>query len=330
MGSVKTRLALLILVVAFAMTALPAFAAEVSGPVPNQCFVQGHELTGLEPDAARALIASATPLPGLSPITFTAAGKTFTFTTRTALAVNVEAMLAEAYEDTTTVGFDIDPVYSIKGTVISSWVNARKASVYRAPVNARYVARNSRMVVKGSRSGRMLAVAGSRTVVTNAVNQALKTGASPTGSLALKTASITPKITKSKLGKVIHIDLSERRLRLYNKGKLAKKYRVAIGTPGHPTPRGSFKITAKRKNPTWGNPGSAWASNMPSFIGPGPNNPLGTRAMNLNVSGIRIHGTSKRYSIGTAASHGCVRMLREDVENLFKRVSVGTPVHIVK
>jgi L,D-transpeptidase ErfK/SrfK len=68
---------------------------------------------------------------------------------------------------------------------------------------------------------------------------------------------------------------------------------------------------------------------MPAYIPPGPNNPLGTRALYLNTSGIRIHGTSKRSSIGTAASHGCMRMLREDVEALYPLVPVGTKIHIV-
>lgn len=69
---------------------------------------------------------------------------------------------------------------------------------------------------------------------------------------------------------------------------------------------------------------------MPRFIPPGPNNPLGTRALNLNVSGIRIHGTPNVASIGTAASHGCVRMVRRDIEELYELVDVGTRVLIVR
>jgi lipoprotein-anchoring transpeptidase ErfK/SrfK len=69
---------------------------------------------------------------------------------------------------------------------------------------------------------------------------------------------------------------------------------------------------------------------MPSVIGPGPNNPLGTRALYLNASGIRIHGTPNWRSIGHRASHGCLRMRRRDVENLYPRVPVGTAVWITK
>jgi len=83
--------------------------------------------------------------------------------------------------------------------------------------------------------------------------------------------------------------------------------------------------------PTWYNNGSDWAKNMPATIGPGPGNPLGTRALYLNAAGIRIHGipSSEDWSIGSAASHGCMRMHRWDAEDLYPRVPVGTRVIIV-
>jgi len=68
---------------------------------------------------------------------------------------------------------------------------------------------------------------------------------------------------------------------------------------------------------------------MPASIPPGPGNPLGTRAMYLNAPGIRIHGTWSSSSIGTAASHGCIRMLIADSEQLYPLVPIGTTV-IVK
>ena len=110
---------------------------------------------------------------------------------------------------------------------------------------------------------------------------------------------------------------------------MSKQYRVATGTGGYPTPHGQFHITAKRLNPTWYNPNSDWSRGMPAFIGPGPSNPLGTRAMNLNASGIRIHGTPDSGSIGTNASHGCIRMQMHEAEDLFERVEVGTPVLVI-
>ncbi len=126
------------------------------------------------------------------------------------------------------------------------------------------------------------------------------------------------------------LDISERRLYLYEGGLVLKTYRVAVGTPRYPTPLGSYRITFKRMNPTWYNPNKAWSEDMPPFIPPGPGNPLGPRALNLSASGIRIHGTPSTWSIGRAASHGCIRMYPRDVIDLFPRVSVGTPVDIIR
>lgn len=126
----------------------------------------------------------------------------------------------------------------------------------------------------------------------------------------------------------ILISRAQRMLYVYKGGKVIKTFRVAVGRPRFPTPAGNFKIVNKRTNPTWVNPGSGWAKTMPNRIPPGPDNPLGTRAMDLSVSGIRIHGTPSAGSIGTAASHGCIRMRIPEAVQLFKMVKVGTPVEI--
>jgi L,D-transpeptidase ErfK/SrfK len=89
-------------------------------------------------------------------------------------------------------------------------------------------------------------------------------------------------------------------------------------------------VTLKRYLPTWVNPWSKWSMDMPAKIGPGPGNPLGTRALNLSAPGIRIHGTPHARSIGYSVSHGCIRMRMPDVEALYPLVPKGTPVFIVK
>lgn len=140
---------------------------------------------------------------------------------------------------------------------------------------------------------------------------------------------IEPSLRAESFDTAIIVSTSQNVLKLYGKGELRKKYNVATGTGGYPTPRGQFWITAKRMNPTWYNPYSDWSRDMPAFIPPGPSNPLGTRALNLSASGIRIHGTPDSGSIGSNASHGCIRMLMSDAEELFEKVNVGTPVLIV-
>ncbi|MGH9178579.1 MAG: L,D-transpeptidase family protein [Acidimicrobiales bacterium] len=130
---------------------------------------------------------------------------------------------------------------------------------------------------------------------------------------------------------VILVRLAENKLYHYDNGVLAKTYTIATGTSRYPTPKGNFEVVLKRRNPTWVNPDpKGWGRSLPARIGPGPRNPLGTRAMNLNSPGIRIHGTSNVASLGTAASHGCIRMAMSDIEELFDKVDQGTPVAIIQ
>lgn len=165
-----------------------------------------------------------------------------------------------------------------------------------------------------------------------AIEDSLKSNAATDSlNVALTGKTIEPKKTAESLQTTpsLVVTLSERSIVLFNGNKVVKSYQCAIGTPDHPTPVGNWKIVLKRNNPTWVNPGSEWAKDMPKAIPPGPTNPLGLRALNLNASGIRIHGTTSLSSIGTAASHGCMRMRNDDIIDLFDRVEVGTPVFII-
>lgn len=131
-------------------------------------------------------------------------------------------------------------------------------------------------------------------------------------------------------GTVILVRTGENKLYLYKNGRVVRTYGVATGSPRYATPTGRFEVTLKRYLPTWVNPWSSWSMNEPARIGPGPDNPLGTRALNLSAPGIRIHGTPAPRSIGYSVSHGCIRMRMPDVEALYPLVPKGTPVFIVK
>jgi lipoprotein-anchoring transpeptidase ErfK/SrfK len=97
-------------------------------------------------------------------------------------------------------------------------------------------------------------------------------------------------------------------------------YDVAVGTPATPSPEGEFTIVNRLTDPTWYASGKA--------VRPGPANPLGSRWMGLSAPGYGIHGTNAPRSIGKAASHGCIRMRRRDVEELFELVGVGATVEL--
>jgi len=182
---------------------------------------------------------------------------------------------------------------------------------------------NGHLIVQHGKAGRALRSA----AAVDALREALRTGSS---SVELHTRALAPRVSDNKLGKTIVIRISQNRLYLYNGLKLERKFSVATGQLGiYPTPMGHWEIINKRINPTWVNPAKdTWGAGEPDFIPPGPDNPLGTRALDLNAPGIRIHGTPADASIGHYASHGCIRMHIPDSEALFGLVDVGTPVII--
>lgn len=129
------------------------------------------------------------------------------------------------------------------------------------------------------------------------------------------------------VGKIV-VTLSKFRLQIIRDGKVVVTYKVAVGQPAFPTPTGSYHIVNKQQDPTWTPPpGSSWAKGL-GPIPPGPGNPLGTRWMGTSAPLVGIHGTYADSSIGTRASHGCIRMHIPDVEALYEQVSVGMRVEL--
>ncbi len=117
-------------------------------------------------------------------------------------------------------------------------------------------------------------------------------------------------------------------LRLWKNLELAKSYTVAVGQEGLETPEGLYHIQEKQVNPSWHVPDSAWAGDLAGqVIPPGPADPIKARWMGI-FEGAGIHGTDETYSLGSAASHGCVRMAIPDVIELYSQVEVGTPIYI--
>ena len=128
---------------------------------------------------------------------------------------------------------------------------------------------------------------------------------------------------------IITVQKSTFTLRLFKHLKLSRTYQVAIGQPAYPTPQGLFRIQDKQVNPVWSVPNSPWAGELggSTVAGGTAGNPLKARWMGI-TDGVGIHGTGEPWSVGSAASHGCLRMRVPDVIDLFPRVPVGTPVLI--
>ncbi|HEX4364618.1 MAG TPA: L,D-transpeptidase family protein [Solirubrobacteraceae bacterium] len=142
-------------------------------------------------------------------------------------------------------------------------------------------------------------------------------------------AKVTADKLRAKTSTVITVDQKTFTLRLFKRLKVVKTYKVAVGQPQYPTPRGLFSVTNKQVNPVWSVPNSPWAGELAGTTVDGGSaaNPLKARWMGL-VDGVGIHGTGEDASIGSRASHGCVRMHVGDVIALYKRVPLGTPVLI--
>ena len=143
---------------------------------------------------------------------------------------------------------------------------------------------------------------------------------------------VQPKVTTAELAQkyptVLIINRSGFQLTLYKRLSLAKTYRIAVGRQGLETPAGQYTIQDKQVNPSWHVPNSPWAGALAGkVIPPGPQDPIKARWMGI-AGGAGIHGTSDIGSLGTAASHGCIRMAIPDVIQLFDQVQVGDPVYI--
>jgi L,D-transpeptidase ErfK/SrfK len=142
------------------------------------------------------------------------------------------------------------------------------------------------------------------------------------GCVVLVVMMLRAGIASAAYGPSIIINLASRTLSYYTGDVLVKEYPIAIGKPSTPSPLGKFEVIEKVVNP-W------WYPTTPGLepVSSGPENPLGYRWIGF-ASTYGVHGTNMPWSIGTAASNGCIRMFEEDVEELFPRIAIGTPVLI--
>ncbi|MDQ3855073.1 MAG: L,D-transpeptidase/peptidoglycan binding protein, partial [Chloroflexota bacterium] len=144
---------------------------------------------------------------------------------------------------------------------------------------------------------------------------------------------LKPKVTQAELASkypvVLVADRYNFKLRLYKHLQLAKEYTVAVGAVGFDTPAGLYHIQNKAVDPAWHVPNSDWAGDLAGTVVPGgvPENPLKARWLGI-FDGAGIHGTDETYSLGSAASHGCIRMAIPDVIELYDQVPVGAPIYI--
>ncbi len=237
--------------------------------------------------------------------------------------------LARAWRELTggQVRATLNPRVNYSRAVVKQAVRELQSRIDRRPVNAVLVPSFDRLTVKSSHRG--VAVAASllrREIVTNLITPVARR------LIEVPVRHRRPRVTVAVLRRrhpsFITIDRSAFRLRLYRHLRPLRSYPIAVGQVGLQTPAGLYHIQDKVVNPSWQVPLSAWTGSLAGkLIPPGSDDPLKARWLGI-FNGAGIHGTDETWSIGHAVSHGCVRMTIPDVIDLYKRVSVGTPVYI--
>jgi lipoprotein-anchoring transpeptidase ErfK/SrfK len=170
------------------------------------------------------------------------------------------------------------------------------------------------------------------TATSSAIDHALRSPAAGR-EIRITARSTEPSITARELAvrypTIITVDRSAFRLRLYKHLRLSRSYPIAVGMAGLETPAGLYHVQDKEVDPSWHVPNSSWAGALAGqTIPPGPQDPIKARWMGI-FNGAGIHGTDQLGSLGTAASHGCIRMAIPDVITLYDQTPLGTPVYIV-
>jgi len=228
-------------------------------------------------------------------------------------------------------GGDVDEQLSADVTysqaAVNRFVREVAAAINREPKNATVEPTGESLSIVSAEYGRKLR----DNLLTRQLNAAVL-NASADHTIAARTHPQKPEVTRSEVAaeypSYLTLDRATYTLRLWENLKLAKTYTVAVGQEGLETPEGLYDIQEKEENPTWHVPESSWAGSLAGQdIPPGPSNPIKARWMGI-FEGAGIHGTEETYSLGSAASHGCVRMAIPDVEELYDRVEVGTPIYI--
>jgi lipoprotein-anchoring transpeptidase ErfK/SrfK len=336
-----TLLPIAVLGLAFAAVALADSRA--SSKLADGTRVAGVSVGGLTEEQAIARLADRIGTPAKRRAKVTVDGRTFTLDAhdagvrldlRSAVRRAHDAgrdgnLLERGWRELTGGKVDVDenaPI-AVDKAAVRSFVGSIHAAVARKPRDAALSIELTDVAVTQDVPGRRLA---GREDLVQRLTTALQDPRRKR-SLNAKIAEVPAKVTADQLWEknptVVTVSKDQKTVRVFNKGELDKTYRVAIGSAEYPTPNGQFVVQTMQKNPTWNVPQSEWAGDLAGKVIPGgdPRNPLVARWIGFNGS-VGFHGTKSAGSIGTAASHGCVRMNPADVIDLYERVETGTPV----
>jgi lipoprotein-anchoring transpeptidase ErfK/SrfK len=305
--------------------------------------VGGVELGGLKAEAARDKLADELHGQLARPVVVTFEGRRYALSPRVArVRARYRAMVSDALEVSRDGSIFARVGRSVTGGTVDERVRARIVFDERAV--DRFVEQTVRALDRPPKdatvsfSGSSLGEVEGQDGVTvdarrlrRAVTRELR---SVSGSRTIEAQAkvVRPSVSTAQLADeyptVITVDRANFKLYLWKDLRVAKEYTVAIGAIGLDTPAGLYSIQNKAVDPVWSVPNSAWAGDLAgTTVPPGPSNPIKARWMGI-FDGAGIHGTDAVYSLGTAASHGCVRMAIPDVVELYDLTPVDTPIYI--
>jgi hypothetical protein len=306
--------------------------------------VNGVDVGGLSPERARAKLQAALLEPLDRPVTARFEGRRFTLTPEQAqVAIDIDGSVDRAVAASRQGNLFSRVWREVRGEQLDEQVEA-KVSYSRAAVR-RVVDRVERKLTIEPRDAELDLETGQvdpvpsrdgRSVRAERLRRELRGAlldAQGSRSVRVSTRVVEPEVTTDELADkyptVLIVNRGAFQLSFYKDLKLVKTYGIAVGQVGLETPAGLYTIQNKAVNPAWSVPNSDWAGDLAGTVVPGgtPQNPLKARWMGI-YDGAGIHGTDATGSIGTAASHGCIRMLIPDVIELYDQVDVGAPVYI--
>jgi Uncharacterized protein conserved in bacteria len=309
----------------------PAASAATPATLPAGATIANVAVDGLGPvEAKRAVQDTLAPVYETRPIAIRVAHKdTLVMPTAAGLVIYYDWMVDRAFR---LAGAHKPVVVPLKLGVKNKERDAAIASVakpyYRAPRDARVRFGVTAIRRVRARMGRGL----DQELVLRRLEKELRqptTGRVVEGRIIHVRPAITTASLRQRYPAYISVDRATHTLRLFRSLRLVRTYPVAVGRQGYDTPAGLRHVIYKDKNPSWTAPNAAWAyPYQGQTFPPGdPRNPLRAWFIALG-DGIGIHGTSEEWTVGSDASHGCIRMHASDVDQVAKLTPVGTPVLI--
>jgi lipoprotein-anchoring transpeptidase ErfK/SrfK len=341
----RLQIALIVTIVALLGAAVAAYAYDSSreDEIAEGVEIAGVDVSGMQVDEARRLVRAEVVEPLRKPVTVSFKDVKYQLSPeKLEVAADINGMLDQAVDASRDGGLpsrlwryatggevseEISPRITYSKEALDEFLAEISAQVNRDPVDAAVEASGTSISPVQSQDGIRVVADELRARVEAVVQEPEQR------TVEAPVERVEPEVTTAELADqypvYLTVDRSSFQLHLYADLKLAKTYTVAIGAVGFDTPAGLYHIQNKAVDPAWSVPEADWAGDLAGTVVPGgtPENPLKERWLGI-FDGAGIHGTDDVGSLGSAASHGCVRMAIPDVIELYDQVPVGTPIYI--